>query len=58
MSTQNQDAIRELKRLLRTLSERPGAAVCSERMEGASKARFDIRAAIRIRIRELEEATP
>lgn len=46
-------AIRELKRMLRFCGERPGAAVCSERMEGAADARHEIRKEIRARIKLL-----
>jgi hypothetical protein len=46
-------AIRELKRLLRFFGERAGAPVCSERMEGAADARYEIRSEIRNRIRLL-----
>ena len=49
-------ALRELKQLLRFCGERPGAAVCSERMEGASSARHDIRKEIRRRIAALVSA--
>lgn len=48
--------VNELKMLLRNLGERPGGAVCSERMEGAADARHQMRVIIRARIRELEEA--
>lgn len=51
---ENLFAIKELKRLLRDLGERPGAAVCCPRMEGAAEARHKIRVKIRERIRFLE----
>ena len=47
-------AVRELKRLLRFCGESPGAAVCSERMEGAADARHTIRVEIRARLRLLQ----
>lgn len=53
-STGSGEAVRELKRLLRFCGERPGAAVCSERMEGAAAARHAIRAEIRARLRLLQ----
>lgn len=46
--------IHELTRLLRKLGERPGGAVCCQRMEGAADARTEVRALIRERIRDLE----
>jgi transcription initiation factor IIE alpha subunit len=54
MNEKTRIAIRELKRLLRRLYERGGAAVCSERMEGAMEARAAVREMIRQRIKELE----
>ncbi len=47
------EAIKELKRLLRKCQETPGAAVCSERMDGAAEARAEVRRMIRARIAEL-----
>lgn len=47
-------AISELNRLLQKIGERPGAAVCCERMEGASQARAEVRRLIRQRIAELQ----
>ena len=46
--------INELTKLLRALGERPGGAVCCERMEGAREARHLTRMLIRDRIRELK----
>lgn len=46
-------AIHELIAILGFCHERPGAAVFSERMEGASAARAEIRAEIRSRIKAL-----
>lgn len=55
MDTDKELAIKELKRILRFCRELPGAAVMSERMEGASNARYEIRREIRERIKLLSK---
>jgi acetolactate synthase regulatory subunit len=52
----NKIAIKELKRLLRLFSERPGAAVCSPVMEARADERHKMRVEIRRSIKLLEKS--
>lgn len=51
---ENKVRIHELSKLLRDLGERPGGAVCCERMDGARDARHEVRVLIRNKIKRLK----